>query len=459
MYDLGNKLKHYGTSWGEVFRYFAFSGLAVALFISVSRLDTSYREWAANLPPVALLLAGWLLVYLVVMLIITRNRPQITVYERGVQVTHKGETKEWLWKQLTRLDGTRHYQRINLIPVMAWGANTVYAGDEAAFKISVLTARSSELADLVGLKMVEQRLPDYIQQMKDGQQWNFGNLNVSRDGLQTKKEMIPWSDVQQIEMKDWFQPGHAMRFKVQRNSQNRAQEIAKLEGSAGYALSGILDHFRFGDTFARLQDRVLRGGWLPRGAGGKLSAFFNVLMVMGIGVISVGADMPALERFVISQTGGAQYRALLGENNTVCRDPDRNNRARLASDVVYAVVDADGHYIRTDLQSAIPEAQRAVEGGEAPVVVLCVREDFVRVERCPYEGSDFERFDIERYRADYEISIVVVDSGDEMDRDNIRGETPSNCPDEASRDHGDIYGDVPTVEAFVEWFKDFAPNR
>jgi hypothetical protein len=459
MYDLGNKLKQYGTNWGEVFRYFAFSGLAVALFISVARSDNYNREWTTNLPPVMLLLAGWLLLYLVVMMIITRNRPQIGVYERGVQVTHKGETKEWLWKQLTHMDGTRHYQRINLIPVAAWGANTVYAGNEPAFKISVLTARSSELADVVSLKMVEQRLPEYIQQMKDGQNWNFGSLNVSRDGLQTRKEMIPWNDVQQIEMKDWFQPGHAMRFKIRRESKRGAQEIAKLEGSAGYALSGILDHFRLGDTFTRLQERALESGWLPRGTRGKLNAFFNLLMVVGLGALTIAVDMPTMERFVIAQTGGPQYRALLGENNTLCSDPDRNSRARLSSEVVYAVVDAEGHYIRTDLQSAIPEAQRAMEGGEAPVLVLCVREDFVRVERCPYEVSNIERFDIERFRTDYEISIVVADTGDELDRDNIRGETPTNCPDEAQRDHADIYGAAPTVEDFVEWFKDFAPNR
>jgi hypothetical protein len=292
---------------------------------------------------------------------------------------------------------------------------------------------------------------------RKGTELNIGSIAINQQGLGTRKHWLDWSDVRDVR----YQEGHPFNdyqatILVDRNSAKRPQKFGNLAPGHAFMILGIVDEVRGTDKFARLQEehfsntkRAMRVGrrWgkVALWIGGILGAIFLVVFAIAF-----------YQETVASGKREALVSMLGVDALTVC-DSAAVSEGKLSNRVnKFAVIDAENDWIHQPFHDAIDTTQRATSR-EDVTAVICIRERRAQVEECLYGNERFS-FEILRFRRDYEVEVLDMESGEIVLSERIRGRQPNDCPNEADSDDPDIVGPEPSVEQFIDWFRSLSGN-
>jgi hypothetical protein len=454
MHELGELLKTYGLNWLQLLQRFAL-GLFIPFVIAAVIWETVPGSFPSFEVAAPYALLGAVILFLLTGLYLSLRRPRIRVYEHGVGLRQQGEERTWRWAQITRMDGTRHYQYVNGIPVWATGANHIYAGNERIFDIAVLTNGANELAGYIQMKMAQNHLPNLIAAYRAGEAINFNILTVNHQGISTVKGQYPWPTITDARVRfGWLSNENNARLMIEREGQ-KPQKIGGLPPVQGYYLMGLLDAIRGQNHFAELQARYLKSRIKP-GCLSLYTAVWGFILIAVVLVISVTTLAGLVNEGQAQARRDAFVSAFRPGGQVLCQPRPGSSDAPLSlTDARLLVVQPPADEAYQPYHDALSAEQQATSRTDLTHLV-CVDIRWNEVEDCEYVADDSERvlFHIRRFRSTVYLTLIDAATNQTLLEDRLRGERPTECPDEAESGHADIYGTLPDGAAFQEWLND-----
>jgi hypothetical protein len=457
--DLGNPLSTHGINWFEVARRLFIGWIPILLIHFVLTASAGGESLSI---PYETLLAILFFYSVAILLFAWRNTNPIRVYQNGVEVGSGKNQKSYRWRDLTHMEGTRSSFGIEGIPLAAYGANHIYAGNDKAFSIFALTAKPSLLAAYIVMRMVEQHVAEAVADYKRDQELQFGEILLNQQGLGNQKHWIDWMDVGTVRL----QEGHILNdyratIIVERVSTKRSQKFGNLSAASAYLLMGILDTVRGRDDYAQWQADYFKTGKRALQDGKRLVRI--ALLIAAIAGILLGVlYLPLLFKRREEQAKREALVTLLNEDATTLCFSENYRDAPLASlGDKFMVIDADHNWIYEPYQQALDPSLRATSQQEL-TAVICLRERRLQVEQCIYgddpADEDGYHFSIYRFQRSFGITVLYKETREVIIADSIDGPQPRQCPDKAEFDDPDIIGTEPSPESFIEWFKSVVDN-
>lgn len=449
---LGKQLRTFGINWVEITRW------VVLAFILIEIIFRPSFPFPLSLP-VAQLAMG-LLLAAVAILLIKRKEMRIVVYEQGIGVQKEGEERRWRWNDITDMKGTRYTHSLyGVIPLISYGSNHFYAGNEKAFSVGVLTAQASRLANLILMKMAERDVLRYKADYERGLTIDFGNIQLSARGFWHKKQWIEWSDVRSLRFEGashWND--YLWTVKVELHSKKKPQTIGYVKGPVVYGLAALVDSVRGTDYLVRLRQEQLLGKKVELGSLKRI-ALLTLALVAIIGAVIGYAVLGRENMLRQEQAARDELITLFGPNaNRLCQTLSYPSGKPLSNAVNrYLVINVNQSSIYRPFYDVLGVQERATSL-ENLTAVICLIEQQTLIEECIYEDrqSYYQdgvfRFRVNRYRNDLSADLLDLATGMVVERATLYGGEPPQCPDNARINEHDIIGPPPTIETFLEWF-------
>ena len=446
MDQLGKKLGTYGTSWMEILRYFILLGICGYAMAFTTILTAPILG--------VLYIVVFLIIYLMVMLVLEWKRPQLVLYEQGVVVVRGQEEQTWYWRQITRMKGTRTTHMVyGFFPAIRYGANHFYSSDVRAFSVGVLMKDAAQVADFIISKLTEQQIPQQLERIKKGTTLTLGQVKVNDSGIGNSSQLINWQDIKAIHI----QEGKYNSVSVERHSDKRRVRLGNVAGTSNFLLMGIADAKLGTQTLNAAQtDRLhlsrrvaKQSRQLARTAGIviplSLAAIIGISAVYGFNTV-YQAQQQQVDRQELVQLYG-------GSSDVLC-DASQTHPRRLAPVERIVVVNKDTQTIYKSFQDSLEIDDRAT-GKDDLTLVACLKPIKTRVEDCHYEDRQsyykqgVYRFNVGRYRQDFEVAIVDPQTHMTVAEDYLMGAVDP-CADTANDSAKDTVGPLPDSSTFME---------
>lgn len=467
---LGSPLKSYGLNIYEAFQRAFGVALLIWAFNDVvrSRLPPPFSTLDLTQFTIIYIFI-FIIVFMIYLLYEILTRPRITIYENGIGVTQKGEEKTWRWNQINRMDGTRQYTYVyGFLRVGGYGFNQFYAGEEKAFRIEVLTAGASELADYIFMKMAECQLPQLIQRYQNGEKLDFGNFHLSKQGIITGKETIPWSEVRSVSYKDETFRKQNTSVQIEREGKPGRQKIGTATSAfVLYSVMSVFDSILHTSQLSDAQAKRLKGGLRISRRMRVMTVLYAAIILLIIGIFG-GQEFLKQQRLQQAQSARDTFATSFGPDTASLCQPVKihtaNSNTVSAPDPHFVIMDVNEESIYQPFDLLLTDSERATSRLDLTTAV-CVDVSNVRIESCAYEDHQSYykegvfRFTVDRYRTDIDVYIVDVDSSTMIARTTLRGSKPDTCPDKASIGANDIYGSPPPASDFESWFRQMNPAQ
>ncbi|MBX3061610.1 MAG: hypothetical protein KF726_01465 [Anaerolineae bacterium] len=436
--SLGREIARFGRNWWESLRLFVFIGIICLVAVTASQ----QRE--------VVLSAALAFVILVVAMVAyyTINKREIVVYEGGIGYRTRDGEKTWTWDQFTHMDGTRHTQSVNGIPMAKWGANNFYAGQEKAFSVQANTAMPDRIVQLMLAKIAQNYIPKLMNDIKSGRAVTLGGYPLDREGLQTRKEKILWSDIKQIDVR-------GNTIKLERQTDRRKINLGSLNNGSSFALLGVLDAMTNSEQLKQVADDNMTGRHYLLGmpkAGLRVVVLFVVVLLVGLGGVF------GVQAYQATQANKA-YQYLVSTYGsdalTLCDIKDKGKLSAV-NGIKVVVIDVQNRRVYDDYQKLLDPQLVATNRDEA-TLAICVRPSYERYETCEYGDADASAptFTIERYLTAHDLTVIDVKGGKRVLTDALYGSDPAECPDSAKSSTRDIYGTAPSSDDFVKWVSEY----
>ncbi len=181
-------------------------GCIVFIFISenlslanmdFTAVDTSGNFWVFTLLGLALLAGGvWGVVN------IYRNFDvRVMVCAQGLLRTHRGQAEVVRWEQVDAFwqAVTRRY--MNGVYTGTTHLYTLRRSDGAVFKFNDTLNKVEALGNTIQREVTRVLLPRFIYAYNAGSTVTFGPLSINQQGISNSKEMLPWSQFKDMQVK------------------------------------------------------------------------------------------------------------------------------------------------------------------------------------------------------------------------------------------------------------------
>lgn len=445
---MGQKLQVYGTKWLEIIRWIIFAAVIIKLIAVMTNLE-------ATIPVDQILIIGSISLFTILFIVVQRTRPEIHVYENGIGIVKGDDEKTWRWNQLTNMQGTRTTHALyGVIPIVSYGANHFYAGEEKAFSVGVLTSQANALVEMILMKMTLRDLPRFLESYKRGETVPLGEVQLNLSGICYKNKWTQWTDITSIEQKNG-------KVHIQSTSNNRTIKIDMGVFALRGLLIAMLDHIRFTQMLKTLENEHLNPGiW-------KSLRQPLLVMLIVIAAIAFIFGAPALSKqnqAYQAQQARDELIALAGANTmSFCSGRPVKADALSSQQNHYVIIDMDHQSIYKRFQDALQTAEKATSPEDVTAIV-CVEVQPVQVEECLYEDrqSYYEdgvfEFYVNRYRKDLRIRLIDFQTYAQVGQLTLRGSIPPQCPNTASISQNDIYGQEPASSDFLDWLRELDPG-
>ncbi len=210
-YGLGAPREEYGFKimrtlmTGLLLLAFGFAAIAFIVIteqisfttMDFSAVDTSGNFWLFTLIGLGLFAVGvWSLVRLAL-----NYDMRVIVYEQGVLRTNNGLTEVVRWEDVHSFlqSVTKHYT--NGIYTGTTHRYTLSRSDGTVFKFDDTIRNVEALGNTLQREVTRVLLPRYIYAYNVGNTVTFGPLSISQQGISNGKEMLPWSQVKNLQVK------------------------------------------------------------------------------------------------------------------------------------------------------------------------------------------------------------------------------------------------------------------
>ncbi len=162
-----------------------------------SALNTSGDFWLFGIIGLVLFAGG---IWTLIKLFLNSNR-RVIVYEQGVVRMNKSLTEVVRWEDVdTFLQAvTKHY--INGIYTNTTHIYTLCRSNGKAVKFGDTIRKVEALGDTLQREVTRVLLPKFIEAYNMGDTLTFGPLSMSQEGLSNGKEMLSWSQVQDVQVR------------------------------------------------------------------------------------------------------------------------------------------------------------------------------------------------------------------------------------------------------------------
>ena len=439
MQSLGNRLREYGFAWPELLREFLLLGIII-IPVSAGLAADKTPDSAATIIQTILLV--WFVLFVTTGIYLSR-KPKIVVYENGIGLKDRDDERNWNWSQITRWDGQRMTQRVNGIPVLRYGANHFYAGDEKIFSVGTHRSCADQLAGLLIMKMAQANgVPRDYAAYQDGKTIQYSGVKINKNGLGGNKQSVRWEEIDQMDFKN-------DQLRIKRLTDKKLRKFGYVSPVASYSLMGLLDRVRRTDFVERKTAELSRSRAQIWGAQGKQIAIITLAataFVLVVIYVMAYTDQKGSGQYNGLRQINAQFGSNVGiactggQYDTYAYGSTQNKKHKF---LVIDASDNNNPRIHDDFQTALPLKEQAASGTDLTTVV-CVWEDPYLVAQCPY--GDITR---KRYRNDYVVSVIEVESKTILKEDYIPGTKPPSCP--KTDPESDLYGSLPTSAAFTTW--------
>lgn len=446
MHPLGERLQTFGVNWLEVLRRLILIAFPLKL-LQVALAPDNPVLGGDLISIVSFVLVTFIPLYLYV------SSPRLIVYTLGIGRVQNGVEQTWRWEQITGMDGVRTTHALyGVIPIMGYGANKFYSGEDHIFSVSMLTARANDLVAYIFSYMAVPQVTTVISLYRDGKTINFGNFQVSKTGLGNQREWFDWHDIAAVSYR-------GDTVKILRESTGKKRSLGELKNVSIYVLMGLLDHIRRTDSLQVRRQQTL-----------KQPVYVNLFYKAVITVYALGLAFffyptnTATSSNTVAPSDVAVIPQsdplvdLLGSNATnLCYTNASQNGSLPANPNHFVVIDVDHNELYLPFHYALDESQRAVSRQDT-TVIACVQLQVVHAETCYYGSNDTSvktfPFTVNRYRQDANVWLIDMQTQQRIAQTTLRGYVPPECPDRANRESADLYGAMPDSQVFLDWLQE-----
>ncbi|MBZ0286671.1 MAG: hypothetical protein K8I30_03585, partial [Anaerolineae bacterium] len=334
-------------------------------------------------------------------------------------------------------------QRVNGIPVFKYGSNNFYAGDEKIFAVGTHRSCADHLAGLLILRMAQTNgVPRDYAAFQEGKTIQYDGVQINKNGLGGNKQSVRWDEIDKMDFKN-------DHLRVKRLTDKKLRKFGYVSPVASYYLMGLLDRVRGTDFIERKTAQLSRSRgqiWAAQGRQFALVLLIIAPFIAGLIAVIAHSETNGIQTYSGLRQINAQYGTNIG---IACAGGQYDTYAYGVSQTKkhkFLIIDSTNNNnprIHDEFQTALALKEQATSGADLTTVV-CIWEDPYLVGQCPY--GDVTR---KRYREDYVVSLIEVETNTIIDEDYIPGTKPDSCP---KTDPGsDLYGSLPTSAAFTTW--------
>jgi hypothetical protein len=259
MHPLGGIRKTYGINLTRAIETFAMLVL-LAVFLIFLVLNVAKSGLLRDGPLIAIFCFACTVPFFpLYYLRVKRRVPRFTVYDQGIGVSLNDDETSWRWQELTTFVAPDQQTLLGAVTLqMGYVSCDFYAGSTKAFRVDRWTARPYELIHYVVMKMTEHTLAKpSIEIYERGEQLDFSIFNLSKQGIITSRETIPWAEIQSVEVPEQkWNPPPQMFVWIQRGGYK--SNMGEVIHSAAYLLMAVIDHIMKTDHLKTAQEERLQ---------------------------------------------------------------------------------------------------------------------------------------------------------------------------------------------------------
>ena len=136
----------------------------------------------------------------------------VTIYEDGISVQSLRNRRSTSWADVSSITigvpPPPNSGVIALIVVFCWpllipyllprGRNSLRLRDGATVRIPAALTHETSLVDSIDRAIARAKLPAMIERLQGGMRCEFGKLSVEADGVHSRKNILPWRDLQLV---------------------------------------------------------------------------------------------------------------------------------------------------------------------------------------------------------------------------------------------------------------------
>ena len=126
---------------------------------------------------------------------------QIYLFEQGMVIERGTQVQAFPWNQIAEVwqSITRNYRNGRYV-----GTTYVYTlqrADGYRIKLDNLTKDIAELGPVIAQAISRELVPHALHAMRGGQTLTFASLSLTQRGIANRREMLPWSQIQGVDVK------------------------------------------------------------------------------------------------------------------------------------------------------------------------------------------------------------------------------------------------------------------